>query len=324
MKRIILASRYKRVFAKLIDFLILCIFTFGTFFAFVFPNTFDQTSYVNNMKQIGIYYDESGLFLKSSSGTFVSQSSFSNIMKIDDLTSITVKVDDETFKDINLTQSLFNFYTIRYMNFSDNNNLSEEVFKKEILKIGDEKSNIKALDITDQVFTYTMIDDKKESTTVNFVIEVFNSAIDIVNNSEKVEKLSENNRNIMVSALMYFPIILIGFSFILDFLIPLFSRNGQSIGKYIFKLAVLSKDGYTLKKYWLLPRWIGYIFIEIILGVCTIGGMIIISYTMMLFNKKHRVIHDYLGNSVVIDRSNSFWFSSREEEDFLVKRCGVK
>ncbi len=110
MKRIILASRYKRVFAKLIDFLILCIFTFGTFFAFVFPNTFDQTNYVNNMKQIGIYYDESGLVLKSSSGTFVSQSSFSNIMKIDDLTSITVKVDDETFKDINLTQSLFNFY----------------------------------------------------------------------------------------------------------------------------------------------------------------------------------------------------------------------
>ena len=102
-------------------------------------------------------------------------------------------------------------------------------------------------------------------------------------------------------------------------MIPLFSKRNETIGKYIFKLGVISKDGYSLKKIWIFIRWLSYLVIELVGGFLTMGGTILISYTMLIFNKKKRTIHDYIGNSIVINKEESFYFNSYEEEKYLME-----
>ena len=50
--------------------------------------------------------------------------------------------------------------------------------------------------------------------------------------------------------------------------------------------------------------------------------MFLVTYTMFLFNKKRRCLHDYFGNSVVIDRNQSIWYPSKEVELYFQKHYG--
>lgn len=319
MKKIVLGKLWYRVFAKLIDLAIMFGLTFAIFFAAVYPFTFDQTSYVENLSSIGLIYDESDLYVKSSSGSYVQKSSYTSIDKVTELTYAEVYVDNEK-NIINITDSLYKFYTEKLIDFDGESNYSKEVFDSSILKIGTEDSNISSFSIKNGNYEYVLIDDSKELITVNFVIEAFQNACSLVDNSKKVTSLNEENRQIMLKALVYIIPVLFGVSFIFDFLIPLFNKNCQTIGKMIFKLGLVDKDGYTLKKYWLIPRWLSYILIEIVLGFVTFLGTDLISYTMLMFNKKKRTIHDYCSNSVVIDIKNSVWFDSYREERYIMEK----
>lgn len=323
MKKIVLGKLWKRVLARLIDTVILLGASCLLFFTAVYPNTFDESSYYNNLTQTGMIYDESGLFVKSSSGTYVSKNSFSSISTKDELTKAEVYVDNEKFT-INLTGSLYSFYTEKVINFGSKYNFSFDVFKSEILKVGDANSNIKDFKIIDDNFVYELIDEKDEYTTVSFVIDCFSTATGLVDSSSRITELSQKNNKIMQNTLIWLIPIVICFSVIFDLLIPLFSKNNESIGKYIFKLGIISKDGYKLKKYFIITRWLSYLIIEVFLGVLTFLGTVLISYTMMMFNKKKRVIHDYFANSIVIDKTQSIWFDSPEEERYLMEHCSVK
>lgn len=322
MKNIVFATRWKRVVGRLIDFLILAIFSCATFFGLIYPNTFDKTSYTNNLDTLGEYYRESGLFLESSSGSFVSLSSFSEINTVEELTSVDITYSDKTYKALNITDSLYRFYNEKYFGFSGNSNLTLDVFKSTILKVGSDDSNIKDFSYENNAYKYVLIDSTDGLKTVNFFVSAFDNAVSVVANSSKVNNISEKNRQIMLSSIKYFIPVVIGFSFIFDLLIPLCFKNGESIGKYIFGFSLLDKNGYRLKKYWLIPRWIGYILVEVILGVLTVGGTVLISYTMLVFNKKHRVIHDYFGNSICINKKESLWFDSVNEENYIKSKSG--
>ena len=111
-----------------------------------------------------------------------------------------------------------------------------------------------------------------------------------------------------------------GSALLYTLLIPLCLPNGKSLGKLFLHLVVLSKDGYELKKIWLLPRSLSYIVIELLLGVASFGATFLISYTMCMFMKEHRCIHDLLSNSVVAEEETSFWFKDEvDEEEYLAR-----
>ena len=74
----------------------------------------------------------------------------------------------------------------------------------------------------------------------------------------------------------------------------------------------------------LIVRWLAYILFEILLGFITFGGTLLISYTMFLFIKKRRCIHDFIGKSAVIDSENSMIFESEKEESFYINRARSK
>ncbi len=317
MKHIELGKLSSRVLAKLIDLLIVVGITAGLFFGVVMNVSFDRTTYVNNQLKLIELYKESNLYAYNSKDTITSMASFSNITTVDNLTNTTVTLDDEEL-NINLTDALYKFYTEKYETFGGNN-LSNEIFKTQVLQIGTETSNINDLVIEDGVYTYVLMDESNSSTTVSYIIKQFNAAVSYVENSKVVLAYSDANKKIMTNTLVTIVPILVCTSFVFDFLIPLFSKNNETIGKYIFKLGVISKDGYRLKKIWILPRWLAYIFIEVILGCLTMFATVLISYTMLMFNKKRRTIHDYLGNSIVINKENSFYFNSPEEERFILE-----
>ena len=61
-------------------------------------------------------------------------------------------------------------------------------------------------------------------------------------------------------------------------------------------------------------RWLSQYLIEFVGAVVSFGATLLITYTMSMFTKNHRSIHDYLGNSVVISEPESLWYLDAVEE----------
>ena len=81
------------------------------------------------------------------------------------------------------------------------------------------------------------------------------------------------------------------------------------------KLVVLDDMGYTYNKWKLIPRNLFCFIVEFVGGIASFGALLLITYTMSMFTKKHRSIHDYLFGSVVADSESSLWFDNPVEEE---------
>lgn len=324
MKLIVLAKLHKRVLGKLFDFLLVTILSCLVFFFGAYPATFDKDSYVKNQDLIVQKYDDSELFLKSSIGTINSKAGYAAIDSIEKLTSITLHIDDEDFKNVNITESLVKFYTTHLVEFGYENNLSFDVFKTSVLKINSEISNIKDLKYINGKFHYELMDETKAFNSVVFVTDTYSEAVKIVENSKYIRELNDQNIQIMRKSLVLFIPIFIGLSFIFDLFIPLVLKKGQSLGKLICGTCLLTKDGYNVKFYQVIIRWLSYLIYGVALGMFTFFGTVLISYTMLMFNKKRRTVSDYISGTIVIDKKNSIWFKTREEENRYNERVAYK
>lgn len=115
---------------------------------------------------------------------------------------------------------------------------------------------------------------------------------------------------------------------ILEFLIPLWLKNGQTIGKKCFGVALMRKDGITVTPF--------MVFVRTILGKCTIETMIpILLVVMMLLmpngmtllllaammlaqiiipvaTRNKTAIHDLMACTVAVDLSSQMIFDSVE------------
>ena len=110
---------------------------------------------------------------------------------------------------------------------------------------------------------------------------------------------------------------------ILYLLIPMLSKNGETIGKKFCHLAVISKDGYSAKKRQILFRFFVF-FGEITLSlfivgvnftsIATLGVGVFILLMATLISKSHRAPHDYAALTLEIDVQKSVWFDSAEIE----------
>ena len=312
MKQIFLAKKSKRMLARLIDFVLVTGITLLLFMFLIFPLTFNQDQYLKNNQEAVSLYNESGLFVVDESDNYRGKSSFNGFNKIEDLYSKEVTFENHTYT-IQLTKSLFEFYTQKYTMFDGQKVFSLDTYKQEILKLNTTESNIKAYD--EMNHTFTLMDDSKANDTISYFTSVYTNTSQNIMSSSIIK-----NEQIMFHALSFIVPTLLGISFIFDLIIPLCMPNGETLGKKIMHLGLVSKDGYELKKYFLIPRFLSYIFIEYILGIVTFGGTFLISYTMFLFVKKRRCIHDFLSNSVVIDKDSSIIFKDAKEEAFYLNR----
>ncbi len=133
-----------------------------------------------------------------------------------------------------------------------------------------------------------------------------------------------------------FPI-LISFT-ILEFVIPLIFKNGQTLGKKAFGIAVMRVDGIKVTPFMMFARGILgkctfgllvpiYLIIMVIFSILDIrlGAIvllaILIAQIVILFATKNRTpIHDMLAQTVTVDMSSQMIFDTPEERDEYYNR----
>ena len=94
---------------------------------------------------------------------------------------------------------------------------------------------------------------------------------------------------------------------------PLILKNGQTLGKRIFSLGVVSAKGYRIKPWQTIVRF--FVFVaEIAVSLYTFLGAILISYTLMIFSKKNRSVHDFIAGTSVINLKSSLVFDNEDDE----------
>lgn len=122
---------------------------------------------------------------------------------------------------------------------------------------------------------------------------------------------------------------------IVDFIIPLLFKNGQTIGKKLFGICLVKKNGVKIDNIVLFARTIvgkyaietAFVALQLILlyfgtaGIINFAVVVILLIVQMLLlciNKNHMVLHDILAYTVVVDMSTQIIFDS--EEEMLMKK----
>ncbi len=123
--------------------------------------------------------------------------------------------------------------------------------------------------------------------------------------------------------------VLIGY-LILEFAVPMFFKNGQTLGKKIFGIAVMRIDGVrisgpllftrTILGKYVVETMIPILFVIMILfgitnmlaGLIVIATVILTNIVMTIVSKTNSPIHDMLANTVTVDFASQLIFDSPE------------
>lgn len=117
---------------------------------------------------------------------------------------------------------------------------------------------------------------------------------------------------------------------LLEFAVPLFVGNGQTLGKKIFSIGVMRTDGiringpllfirtilgkYTVETMIPVLTFIMIFFNAIgVLGAVIILGLLIVQAVSMIATRTNSMIHDLLAKTVVVDMSTQLIFGSESE-----------
>lgn len=97
-------------------------------------------------------------------------------------------------------------------------------------------------------------------------------------------------------------------------LIPTFLPNGQTLGKKIFHLGVTDLSGYKVKYWQLFVRYFATLSLEILLSFITSFLALFVSFTIAMFSKKARALHDFVSRTRVVDLRDSTIYVDAIEE----------
>lgn len=115
-----------------------------------------------------------------------------------------------------------------------------------------------------------------------------------------------------------------------EFIMPLILKNGQSLGKKAFGIAVMREDGVRISAVQLFARTVlGKFTIETmvpvfilimlyfdlmgIVGIAVLLGIAILQLVLLIVNKTRTPIHDLLAHTVTVDLQSQMIFDTPEE-----------
>lgn len=128
---------------------------------------------------------------------------------------------------------------------------------------------------------------------------------------------------------------------ILELVVPLLFKNGQTFGKKVFKIAVMRIDGIRVTPFMTFTRGIlgkctfgtlvpVYLVMMVIfgmlgsVGVIACGALVIAQIILFFFTKYHTPIHDKLAITIAVDMSTQMIFDSHEEREAYFKRLSAE
>lgn len=160
----------------------------------------------------------------------------------------------------------------------------------------------------------------EEKVLMDIALDDINNDAAAVRAQETIEQLS-----LLIPSLGF----LIAFA-VMEFLIPLLLKNGQTLGKKAFGIAVMHTDGVKLSAPMLFARTIlgkyavetmvpVYLLLTLLsgtmgmMGLIVLGGLPILQIGLMIGTYTNSPIHDLLAKTVVVDMGSQKIFDSYEE-----------
>ena len=189
------------------------------------------------------------------------------------------------------------------------------------------------------IVTQEMYNELPAEERANYIIEKDYSAL----TEEERAKYDEANEaftkdseaNYLYSMIMNLTFIIVIFGILLgyvllEFVIPLIFKNGQTLGKKIFGIAVMREDGVKLSPLLLFIRTIlGKYTVETMLplllivmiffgatgivGIVVVAGILIIQIVLLIATKVRTPLHDVLSHTVTVDYASQLIFDSVED-----------
>lgn len=174
---------------------------------------------------------------------------------------------------------------------------------------------------------------------VNAADEAFQKDTEVLNIYYKQnDVLSEIISRLLI--VITFPI-LISFT-ILEFAVPLIFKNGQTLGKKVFGIAIMRVDGIKASPFMLFARGVlgkctfgvlvpTYLIVMIIfgvldfrLGLVVLLAILIAQIVTLFATKKRTPIHDILAQTIAVDMSTQMIFDTPEEKEAYFKRISAE
>lgn len=158
-------------------------------------------------------------------------------------------------------------------------------------------------------------------------IDVINQAYSDFQQDEEVIK----EYNLMISLMMTITSIGILVSYaILEFVLPIILKNGQTVGKKVFGIAVIYTNGVRLKNLGLFARTIlGKYTLETMIPLCMaimiyfgawgLGGTallliyFVVQIVILCVSKNNSCIHDLISGTVAVDLASQMIFDTEEQ-----------
>lgn len=113
--------------------------------------------------------------------------------------------------------------------------------------------------------------------------------------------------------------------FVIFFTFPMIFKNGETIGKKMFKIGLVTKDGYNVKRRQIVFRQlILFVYVSLfsfIIGfeiwttLASLGLGVAIYFLSTLISKQRRSFADFLAYTYLIDTNSSVWFEDCVEEE---------
>ena len=124
---------------------------------------------------------------------------------------------------------------------------------------------------------------------------------------------------------------------LLEFAVPLLFKNGQTLGKKIFGVALMRADGVKVNTFQMLVRTLlGKFTVEIMLpvyilimlsfnsvgliGIAILGGILVGELLSFALSRTGSLIHDTIAATVAVDMASQQIFESPEERVEYIKR----
>lgn len=142
-----------------------------------------------------------------------------------------------------------------------------------------------------------------------FNITIYSGAITELN---RLDLVSDINMLLIMESMMLFVVS----GSIVYLAVPLFLRNGQTLGKKILGIGVTDRYGYKLGTLSLVLRFFAFLVLYLLtLDINVLITFIIafVSLTMTTFTKKMRSLHDFIASTRVVDLKKGIVYDNPED-----------
>ena len=176
-----------------------------------------------------------------------------------------------------------------------------------------------ALTFTLTAERYNVLSEEQQST--------FNQAVNAIYNDESYVKVNSMLNQFILLTITFS--ILVAF-LILEFAVPMFLKNGQTVGKKVFGVGVMRTDGVKVSPVILLIRALlgkyavetmipVFVLLSLMLGTASIVTLVLLllllvaQIALLIFTQANTPLHDMLAGTVTVDLASQLIFDTPEE-----------